>query len=169
MADHDRKAGGRHSDAGDGDTHQAVDSDQRRGQTAALDAPRGADNGAVRPESSPESNGRAAAAASLTAATEALTKTQWAILGELRKSRQYRKRNPAPLKIDSESLGHCGDCGAWFPMFDQYVHHVFAVHPEQFLADGELMLEAPACECRACAGPGPYLAWLQTPEARGVG
>lgn len=153
---------------------QAMDGNgrgRRQAQGDGAEQTGSADQDAERRAAVPEAADRLAAVARLTEAAEALTKTQWAILGELRKGRAYRKRNPPPAEpITGPWHGHCEQCGAWYDDDDALVHHQFELHPEIFQVDehGQPALHVEVeCLCRRC-NPGAYLAWLQTPEARGT-
>lgn len=170
MADQDAATRRRAEPAADNE-HQVVDIDEARRRAADQDVQGGAHRGAVRHDDPPEATDGVPDAAPVTAdgaeqATKALERTQWAILKELRAGRKYRETNPPRPAFLADN--ECEQCGTSRATFEDLVHHQFTAHPEVFVESGELMLEAPACMCRQCAGPGPYLDWLRTPEGRGA-
>lgn len=135
------------------DGHRVVDADEGCGDGAAQDVPeeqRRDDQVGDGRGAPPATAGRVSDAALVTA-FEGLTRTQWAILKELRNGAKYRKANPPALpSLGGDRLAWCEQCGAWCTTFDELVHHQFTNHNDIFVEEGTLAFAVEPCMCSRC-------------------
>lgn len=160
--DHGRRASPfavHHGDKADG-------ADAARRRDLAPELPADVHPGAQRGDDLPEA-ARRVPGAKLVSALEALTEAatigrnaSFAVLGELRRGRKYREKNPPRRELAGNSIGRCEQCGAWFGSFDELVHHQFDRHVEIFAPVGELAFEAEPCLCSSCS-PGAFGEWCR--------